>query len=108
MGAHLLPIAIPDSAPVSQMELRKDVLLGGILAGFSQAYEILAPVSPKPYILNPQRDPCTGERSGWGGESGAEAQWGWGQEEERCLLYSLLCDAGEGGARGVGAAAGVG
>lgn len=44
-GSYLLPVAIPESAPVSQMELRREVLLEGILAGFSQAYRILAPVS---------------------------------------------------------------
>jgi hypothetical protein len=35
-GAHILPLAVPLSAPVSQMELDKDVLLQGILSGFSQ------------------------------------------------------------------------
>ena len=45
--AYVLPIAIPNvenTKPVSQIELNKDVLLQGILCGFSQAYAILAPV----------------------------------------------------------------
>jgi hypothetical protein len=35
-GAHILPLAVPLSTPVSQMELDKNVLLQGILSGFSQ------------------------------------------------------------------------
>ena len=44
-GAHILPIAVPVSAPISQMELDKNVVAEGILAGFSQACYMLAPAS---------------------------------------------------------------
>ncbi|KAJ1486815.1 hypothetical protein T484DRAFT_1788356 [Baffinella frigidus] len=61
-GASVLPVAIPASEPLSQMELSRDALRSAMVDGFAQAFDVLSGVA----------DPA-GHKRDFTGMSGREA-----------------------------------